>query len=117
MRIPENPLPATLLATCITALHFRPAQPLPLTFPPILLASTYANLSGYKIDSAGITAAWSGLYLLLAQRRKQKLVSKFGARGLIRGATLGLCVVNLVGGGLAYTFGDRKKEDREWGRD
>ena len=41
----------------------------------------------------------------------QKLYSKFGARGLIRGATLGLCAANLVGGGLAYAFGKRKDEE------
>lgn len=41
----------------------------------------------------------------------QGLRNKFGVRGVTRGATLGLCVVNMVGGGLAYTFG--KREDKE----
>ena len=67
----ENPLPPTLLATLITAQHMRPFQPLPMIFPPILLFSSYLNINSYKIDAAGITAAWSGLYLLLASRRKQ----------------------------------------------
>lgn len=42
-----------------------------MMFPPVLLFSTYLNLSGYKTDAAGITAAWSGLYALLAMRRSQ----------------------------------------------
>ena len=71
----ENPLPPTLLATLITAQHMRPFQPLPMIFPPILLFSSYLNINSYKIDAAGITAAWSGLYLLLASRRKQVSLS------------------------------------------
>ena len=82
-----------------------------MIFPPLLLFSTYLNLNGYKIDSAGTTAALSGTYLVLAGRRKQGVWNKFGARGVIRGATLGLCLANVVGGGLAYAFGSRSKED------
>lgn len=41
----------------------------------------------------------------------QRLYSKFGARGIIRGATLGLCAANLAGGGLAYVFGKREEEE------
>jgi hypothetical protein len=37
----------------------------------MLLFSSYLNLSDYKTDAAGITAAWSGLYGLLAMRRSQ----------------------------------------------
>ena len=90
----------------------RPPSPLPLLFPPILLFSTYLNISDYKVDAAGISAAWSGLYLLLARRRKQPLVNKFGTRGLIRGATLGLCGVNLVAGGIVYAVGKRDGEGK-----
>lgn len=77
----------------------------------MLLFSTYLNLQGYKVDSAGTTAAISGAYLVLAGRRKLGFMNKFGARGLIRGATMGLCLANLVGGGLAYGFGSRSKDD------
>jgi len=77
----------------------------------LLLFSTYLNLQGFKIDSAGTTAALSGAYLILAGRRRIGFVNKFGARGVIRGASMGLCLVNLIGGGLAYGFGSRKKED------
>ena len=42
-------------------------------------------------------------------------MNKFGARGIIRGATMGLCLVNVVGGGLAYGFGSRAKEDEKKG--
>jgi MFS superfamily sulfate permease-like transporter len=84
-----------------------------MLFPPLLLFSTYLNLQGYKIDSAGTTAAFSGAYLLLASRRRLGFLNKFGTRGIIRGATMGLALVNVVGGGLAYTFGSRSKEDEK----
>lgn len=82
-----------------------------MMFPPVLLFSSYLNLSGYKKDSAGITAAWSGLYALLAMRRKHQIKQKFGARGLVRGASLGLCAVNVAAGGLAYVFGKREEDE------
>jgi hypothetical protein len=82
-----------------------------MLFPPILLFSSYLNLSGYKTDSAGMTSAWSAAYLVIARRRKQAFGSKFGVRGLVRGATIGLCAVNVVSGGLAYAFGSRKDDD------
>lgn len=69
------------------------------------------NVAGYKVDSAGTMAAWSGLYALLAERRGQGFVNKFGARGLVRGATLGLCAANVVGGGWAWLMGRRKNEE------
>ncbi|PLB34446.1 uncharacterized protein BDW47DRAFT_134344 [Aspergillus candidus] len=109
----ENPFPPTLLATLITAQYMRPFQALPMLFPPVLLFTSYANLQGFKTDSAGIQAAWSGLYLLLAGRRKQQFMKKWGARGIVRGATMGLCLVNMVGGGLAYTLGKREEDDDE----
>lgn len=84
-----------------------------MIFPPLLLFSTYLNLQGYKVDSAGTTAALSGAYLVLAGRRRVGFLSKFGARGLIRGATMGLCLANLVGGGLAYGFGNRAIDDNQ----
>jgi MFS superfamily sulfate permease-like transporter len=84
-----------------------------MIFPPLLLFSTYLNLQGYKIDSAGTTAALSGTYLVLAGRRRMGFINKFGARGVIRGATMGLCLANLIGGGLAYGFGSRSKEDEK----
>ena len=82
-----------------------------MVFAPVMLFSSYLNINGYKKDSAGVTSAWSAAYMLLARRRKQAFGSKFGARGMVRGATLGLCGANVVGGGLAYVFGKRKEED------
>ncbi|KAH7389671.1 hypothetical protein DE146DRAFT_173688 [Phaeosphaeria sp. MPI-PUGE-AT-0046c] len=108
----ENSVPPTLLATLITAQHARPFRPLPMLFPPILLFSSYLNLSDYKTDAAGITAAWSGLYALLAMRRSQGIKNKFTVRGVVRGASLALCAVNIAGCGLAYTFGKREKEEK-----
>lgn len=84
-----------------------------MLFPPVLLFTSYANVSGFKVDSAGISAAWSGLYLLLAGRRKQPFMKKWGARGIVRGMTMGFCLVNMIGGGLAYTMGKREKDDEE----
>jgi hypothetical protein len=89
----------------------RPFQALPMLFPPVLLFTSYANLQGFKTDTAGISAAWSGLYLLLASRRRQPFMKKWGTRGIVRGATMGLCLANLVGGGLAYTLGKREEEE------
>ncbi|KAK2625142.1 hypothetical protein QTJ16_005511 [Diplocarpon rosae] len=115
----KSPLPPTLLATLITALHARPFKPLLMLFPPVLLFSTYLNLSNFKVDSAGLTAAWSGLYLLLARRRKvaganfsSRLGAKFGARGLTRGSAMLLAGANVLGCGVTYAFGDRKAEEK-----
>ncbi|MCJ1271713.1 hypothetical protein MMC22_011618 [Lobaria immixta] len=107
----ESPFPPTLLAAFITAQHARPPQFLPLLFPPVLLFSSYLNVHSYKIDAAGISAAWSGLYLVLAWRRRQPLMRKWGARGIIRGTTVGLCATNLAGGALVYAIGKRSKEE------
>ncbi|KAI4742562.1 hypothetical protein E4T50_07016 [Aureobasidium sp. EXF-12298] len=107
----ESSVPPTALATLITAQHFRPFQKLPMLFVPVLLFSSYLNLNGYPVDSAGVTSAWSAAYLVVARRRKQAFASKFGARGAIRGLTLGLCAANIVSGGLAYTFGKREARD------
>jgi uncharacterized protein (TIGR03382 family) len=105
-----------------------------MIFPPVLLFSSYLNLSGYEVDAAGITAAWSALYGLLALRRRQVLAlflflffsdpivlfanngmqglkNKFTLRGGVRGASIALCAVNVTGGGLAYVFGKREKEE------
>jgi hypothetical protein len=76
----------------------------------VLLLSTYLNLNGYKTDAAGIGAAWSGLYLVLASRRKQPLRRKWGVRGVVRGATIGMCVANLLGGGFVYAIGKRRND-------
>jgi len=115
----KSPLPPTVLATLVTALHARPFQTLPMLFPPILLFSTYLNLSNFTIDSAGLTAAWSGLYLLLARRRKvaganfsARLTSKYGARGLTRGGAMVLAGLNVAGCGITYAFGRRKGEEK-----
>lgn len=80
-----------------------------MLFPPVLLFSSYLNVQGFKRDSAGVTGAWSAAYLVLARRRKQEFRKKFGARGLARGATVGLCLANVVGGGIAYAFGEKRE--------
>lgn len=112
----ESPFPPMVLATLVTALHARPYQFFPMTFPPVLLFSTYLNLSGFEVDSAGITGAFSGLYLLLARRRKApgsgiaaRFGSRFGARGLTRGATMGVAAANMVAGLTTYGFSKRKE--------
>ncbi|KID96689.1 hypothetical protein MAJ_07316, partial [Metarhizium majus ARSEF 297] len=110
----SSSLPPALLATLVTALHARPLQKLPLfLFPPPLLFSSYLNLSGYPTGSAGLTAAWSGLYALLALRRRQPFRSKFSARGLVRGTAIGLGAANAVAGGWVYFGGDFAKDEEE----
>jgi hypothetical protein len=112
------------LATLITSLHFRPFHKLPmLVFTPMLLLSSYLSVAGFKIDAAGLSAAWSGLYVLLAARRRPvaSLRQRFTARGAVRGTAMGLGLVNAVGGGYAYAVGDReaerieRKERDRWG--
>ncbi|KZF25756.1 hypothetical protein L228DRAFT_280972 [Xylona heveae TC161] len=106
----DSALPPALLSTFIGAQHLRPPQYLPLAFAPILMFSSYLNVNSYVKDSAGITAAWSGLYLLLAARRKQTFRNKWSPRGALRGATLALCAANVAGGGVSYVFGKRDNE-------
>lgn len=107
-------MPPALLATVVTALHARPLQLLPLTiFTPSLLFASYLNLAGYPTASAGATAAWSGLYVLLALRRRQPFRGKFSARGAVRGAAIGLGLVNSAAGGLVYARGDFNADERE----
>lgn len=36
---------------------------------------------------------------------------KWGVRGIVRGVTMGLCLSNLVSGGLVYAIGETMKED------
>ncbi|KAK7419205.1 hypothetical protein QQZ08_010974 [Neonectria magnoliae] len=107
-------LPPSLLATLVFALHARPMQALPLfTFTPALLFSSYLNLSGYPTGSAGMTAAWSGLYALLALRRRQPVRAKFSIRGIVRGTAVGLGAANCVAGGWVYFNGDFAKDAEE----
>lgn len=73
------------LATLVAALHTRPVQPLPLLFAPALLFAGYVNVAGYAVDAAGMSAAWSGLYVLLSLRRRSGggggLLSRLGSLG------------------------------------
>ncbi|KAH6656677.1 hypothetical protein BKA67DRAFT_552668 [Truncatella angustata] len=102
------------LATLITALHFRPFQTRPMIFVPILLFSSYINLQGFKKDAAGISAAASGTYALLALRRSPgALLRKFGVRGAVRGAAVGLGVMNALAGGWVYATRSRDLEKKE----
>ncbi|KAH8883434.1 hypothetical protein GQ53DRAFT_830590 [Thozetella sp. PMI_491] len=102
------------LATLIISLHSRPFQTLPMLFPPLLFLSSYLNVAGFTIDSAGMSAAWSGLYVLLAARRRPATLRKrFSARGAVRGVAMGLGTVNAVAGGYVYATGDRKAEELE----
>ncbi|OTB04109.1 hypothetical protein M426DRAFT_321209 [Hypoxylon sp. CI-4A] len=104
----------TGLATLITALHFRPLQVRPMLFVPILLFSSYANLQGYKIDSAGITAAASGTYALLALRRRPAaFMNRFSLRGAVRGTAVAIGGINTLAGGYAYVMGNREQEKEE----
>jgi hypothetical protein len=59
-----------------------------------------------------MTTAWSGLYALLALRRRQPLRAKFTARGLVRGMAVGLGATNAVAGSWVYMNGDRKVDEK-----
>ena len=112
-RTSDSSLPPSLLATIITALHARPLQALPLAvFTPPLLFASYLNLAGWTTGAAGLSAAWSGLYALLALRRRQPagLRARFSTRGAVRGAAIGLGAANCAAGGWAYFMGDFEKD-------
>ncbi|KAI1452279.1 hypothetical protein F4805DRAFT_462921 [Annulohypoxylon moriforme] len=107
-------LAPTIQGTLIMALHTKPFQWRPTLLVPILLFSSYINIQGFKIDSAGITASASGTYALLAMRRRPAtFMSRFSARGLVRGAAVGLGFANAVASGWVYAISDRKKEKEE----
>ncbi|KAI1433237.1 hypothetical protein GGR50DRAFT_519397 [Xylaria sp. CBS 124048] len=101
------------LATLIAPLHLRPAQFFPLSFVPLLLFASYANLQGFKIDSAGMTMAGSGTYALLALRRtpeggfRKRYMS---VKGAVRGSAIALGVANAVAAGWVYATGNREEE-------
>ena len=104
----------TGLATMITALHMRPLQVRPMLFVPVLMFSSYINLQGFKKDSAGISAAASGTYALLALRRSPgAFLKKFTVRGAVRGVAVGLALMNAAGCGWVYATTDRKTEADE----
>ncbi|PHH59237.1 hypothetical protein CDD81_3537 [Ophiocordyceps australis] len=110
----SSSLPPALLATLVTALHARPAQPLALVlFPGPLLFASYINVAGHPTGAAGISAAWSGIYALLALRRRQPLRGKFSARGVVRGAAVTLGMLNCLSGGLVYALGSFEKDEEE----
>lgn len=52
-------------------------------------------------------------YFVIAARRKQPFMKRFGVRGVVRGATLGLCVGNAIAGGWAYWRGNRESEEEK----
>ena len=102
------------LLTLIIPLHARPLQALPLLFAPLLAFSSYLTLAGFKIDGAGMTAAWSGICVLLAARRRPaSLRSRFSLRGGMRATAMGLGVANTIAGLYVYSTGDRKREEEE----
>ncbi|EEY19704.1 conserved hypothetical protein [Verticillium alfalfae VaMs.102] len=113
-------MPPAIHAILIAALHGKPVQPLPLLIAPALLFSSYVSLAGFPTDAAGLTCAWSGIYTLLALRRRQPIRSKFSARGVVRAGALSLGLANCVAGGFAYAGGNRKideiarKERNRW---
>ncbi|KAK4189836.1 hypothetical protein QBC35DRAFT_491901 [Podospora australis] len=107
-------IPSMTLSSLALALHFRPLQLLPALFTPLLAFSSYLTLAGFKIDGAGMTAAWSGMYVLLASRRKPpSLRTKFSLRGGVRATAMGLGIANTIAGGYVYATGDRKAEEEE----
>jgi hypothetical protein len=97
--------------------------PLVLFTPPLFFA-TWLNLAGMPTAAAGVSSAWSGLYALLALRRRPAtLASRFSTRGVVRGAAVGLGIVNSVAGGWVYYTGDWDRDEAErvarnrWGTD
>ncbi|CAK7265977.1 hypothetical protein SEPCBS119000_001786 [Sporothrix epigloea] len=124
----SSALPPMGLATLVAALHARPLQPLPLFFAPALMFAGYVNVAGYAIDAAGMTAAWSGLYVLLSLRGRRSqsgILSRAWtpaslrtstrrintpARRAVGAAAMALGSVNCAAGAVTYMSGNRAKE-------
>lgn len=81
----------------------RPVRFLQLPFPAFLLAGAWFNTMGATEDAAGITASWSGIYLIASRGFPSfREASKKTLRGVVRTGTLGMCWMNLLGGGYVY---------------
>lgn len=114
LKTTASSLPPSILAIFVTALHARPLQPFPLfLFTPPLLFSSYLNLAGYPTGSAGLSCAWSGLYAVLALRRRQPLRAKFSIRGGVRAAAIGLGAMNCAASGWVYLNGSKDRDEEE----
>jgi len=110
----------------VLALHGRPVQPFPLLFVPALFAGTWLHLDDRHRDGAALTASASGLYALLAYRRKQPggFVARFTTvRGVSRGMAIGLGMLNCAAGSWTYLTRseemdrrERREQDR-WGKE
>jgi hypothetical protein len=110
----DNSLNPLILATLTTPQHLRPFRLTGFLFTPTLVFTSYTSMHGYKTDAAGLLLAQSALYLLLASRRRHSLKQKLlSTRGIVRGATMALCVLDMAASGLAYVGGDRDKERLE----
>ncbi|KAK3361070.1 hypothetical protein B0T24DRAFT_122538 [Lasiosphaeria ovina] len=110
----NSSLPPMGLATLVTALHWRPLQVLPMLFAPLLMFSSYLSVAGFKKDGAGMTAAYSGMYVLLAARRRPaSLRNRFTVRGGVRAVAMGLGVANCLAGAYVYATADRAAEENE----
>lgn len=79
------------------------------------MGATYLHLAGRATDAAGITASLSGLYALLALRRKQQggVRARFSLRGGVRGAAVALGALNCAAGTWVYLTGDRVADENE----
>jgi hypothetical protein len=96
-----------IVATLITAQSLRPTRPLGLTMSAAFIGTSFVSLHGYKSDAGGLLAASSGLYAVMAMRRKFGLRDRFGPRGILRGVTVGLCAIDVVSGLLVYVGRER----------
>jgi len=106
-----SPYPPALTALLVAAPNAL--RPLPLLFSSVLSLSSYLSFTGHRIDAAGISASWSALYIIAASRRKHSFIGQFGGAGVLRGITMSVCALNVLGGGLAYAFGQGSEEGEE----
>jgi Altered inheritance of mitochondria protein 19 len=106
-----SPYPPALTALLLAAPS--PRRPLPLLFSSVLGLSSYLSFTGHRVDAAGLSASWSALYIIAASRRKHSFTSQFTGAGVLRGMTMGVCALNVLGGGLAYAFGRRSEEGED----
>lgn len=92
--------------------HVRPFKLNPLIFPLILLDLSYMNVQGgdkWKTFPATEIAFWSGLYPMFAlDKPKPQFIKHSPAGGIVRWASFGLCLMNIVGGNVAWSVRQKR---------
>lgn len=99
----ESAVPPTVTASMMLARAVRPVRFLQLPFPFVLLTGAWFNTMGATTEAAGITASWSGVYIVASRGFPSfREASQKSLRGMVRTGTIAMCWMNLLGGGYVH---------------